>query len=172
MVKKFLLVALLSLSSFALELVDGTITAHTEVFGDSTINPATDKIDIDLSMGESVTTLNGIVSINSANLISDNLDRDKHMYEVLNIEKYPKISFNIKSIKEIDKEYLINGVLNLHSTSKELDIIATIKESKNTLLLDSNFSIKMSDFGMEPPKILFLKVRDLVDLSIHLNLKK
>ncbi|PLY07201.1 MAG: YceI family protein [Arcobacter sp.] len=172
--RKLILVAFLSIFSFANNLVlqEGEIVAHTEIFGDSKIDPMTKVIDSKITMNENIESIKGNVTINSLSLVSDNLDRDKHMYEVLNIKVNPTISFEFKSIEKNDLDYKINGYLTLNGVKKEISSITTIVDDQKLLNLSGNFSIKLTEFNMEPPSLLFLTVRDQIDIKYNLSYTK
>jgi len=155
----------------SLSLVKGKIQAHTEVFGDSTINPQTENIVTELEKSDSLESIKGKFQIEAISLISDNKDRDKHMYEVLNVENSPKIVFILNSISKQEDSYLLSGILILNNISKPITSKATIKEVEKNINLNGDFSIKLTDFGMEPPTMFFLTVRDQIDIKYDFNFK-
>ncbi len=152
-----------------LQLVDGKIKAHTEVFGDSTINPETTHIKAKIKKDDSIESINGEFSINSMSLVSDNKDRDKHMYEVLKVSAAPIISFYITSIEKVEDKYKINGILKMNHIRKNISSMATISHAENIVKMDGDFSINLSDFGLDPPTMFFLSVRDQVDINYNFN---
>ncbi len=157
-----------------LQLQDGLIKAHTEVFGDSTIDPETKDIKTDLTIQKSLESITGKIFIKAGDLVSDNKDRDSHMYKSLKIASHPLITYRINSIsKKADKEnsYILKGVLELHGIKKQLAADAVMVQKKGLINIRSNFFINMSDFGVEPPVLLFLSVRDRVDIDVNINLK-
>ncbi len=172
--RKLFILVILSIFSFGNNLIleKGEIIAHTEIFGDSDINPATKEIDSKFIMNENIESIEGLISIKSLSLTSDTPDRDKHMYEVLNITINPTINFEIKTVKKVDDLYEINGFLTLNGIEKEITSRASIIEEKDFLNLKGDFSIKLSEFNMEPPSLLFLTVRDQIDIKYNLSYTK
>ncbi len=170
------LIFFLSLSAFlfadTFRFSQGEIMAHTEVFGDSNINPKSNQIQSSLDMSNGITSLKGIIEIKSISLKSSNEARDKHMYELLNVAFNPKISFTINKIIAIDKQYKIIGVLELNGIDKKVETIASITNEKDVLDLKGDFSIELTQFNMEPPTMFFLKVRDKIDIQYELSYKK
>ncbi len=170
------LIFLLVFGAFALAndlvLQEGKIAAHTEVFGDSTIDPVSTQIDSKLTMDDTIETIKGTLSIPSLSLISDNKDRDKHMYDVLKIDINPTIAFNIVSITKAAEDYKIKGFLTLNKVVKQVETVATISDDNGTIALDGNFSILLTDYGMEPPSMFFVTVRDQIDIHYTLTYKK
>ncbi|MFA9372962.1 MAG: YceI family protein [Poseidonibacter sp.] len=170
------LLILMFLSCFAfssnLELVQGEIKAHTEVFGDSEINPSTKKIDTNLSINSiDFKSIRGKVLINSGDLKSSKEARDENMYELLNTKVYPSVVFDIKDIKKEDKNYIISGLLTLNGVTKELSSQATIIKIDENIQLMGDFNILLSQFNMEAPTMFFLTVRDQIDINYTLVLK-
>ncbi|AXX88500.1 YceI family protein [Malaciobacter marinus] len=173
MVKLVFTLILTSLIIFAnaqdLKFINGEIKAHTEIFGDSNINPSTKNITSHLSIDKNIDSLKGIILLNTLSLHSNNQERDFSMYEVLNSSKFPRIFFKIISIKKLKKSYELKGFLTLNGIEKQLTTSAQIKQENEKLVLDGNFFIKLTSFNIQPPSLLFLKVRDKIDISYHLN---
>lgn len=122
-------------------------------------------------MDDSIESLKGTVALNTLDLVSDNSDRDAHMYETLGVKEFTKISFDIKKIIKIQDSYSIGGSLKLHGVEKALVVPATIIKTNDGVNITSKFSFNMSEYGIEPPTLLFLTVRDLVDIDVNLELK-
>ncbi|WP_266096005.1 hypothetical protein [Aliarcobacter cryaerophilus] len=47
-----------------------------------------------------------------------------------------------------------------------------ISEEKSNILLNGKFSFNLTDFNLEPPSMLFLKVRDQIDITYKIYLKR
>ncbi|WP_162984513.1 YceI family protein [Poseidonibacter antarcticus] len=171
--RSMILILVFTVFSFGSNLIlqKGEIIAHTRIFGDSKIDPKTKNISSSLIISKNVESIKGNITITSISLKSDNLDRDEHMYKVLNILKYPKINFQIKSIKKIDENYQINGILTLNGQEKEVLSIATISEHKDEVSILGYFSINLTQFNIEPPSLLFLTVRDKIEIKYDLLYK-
>jgi polyisoprenoid-binding protein YceI len=171
---KLILVLALSFCAFAnsLELQQGEIIAHTEVFGDSEIDPKTKDISSILSKDKNIESIRGDININFISLKSQKEDRDQHMYKLFYTKLYPKVSFEIKSIKKQESNYQINGILTLNNTKRNISSFANINEEKNSLNIGGNFSIKLTQFNIEPPTLLFLTVRDQIDIKYNLSYTK
>ena len=175
MVKKLLLIFVtpLILLSSELQLVEGSIKAHTEVFGEPNINPMTNKINTNLSINDGIESITGDITINAMSLVSDSSDRDANMYETLGAMDFSTINFKVLNISKSQDGYTIGGVLNLHGVSKGVEAKGVISNIKNNMIdLNSKFTIKMTDYGIEPPTMLFLTVRDEVDIDVNLKLQR
>jgi polyisoprenoid-binding protein YceI len=167
---KLVLVLLFALIANAneLKLLDGQIQAHTEVFGDSTINPETKNIVANIQKADSLESISGEFIINSSTLVSDNKDRDKHMYEVLKSTINPTISFTIIAIQKAGDKYKIIGNLKMNKITHQVTSLADITKN-DKINMHGDFSINLTDYGIEPPTMFFLTVRDKIDIKYNFN---
>jgi polyisoprenoid-binding protein YceI len=161
-----------SLFANTLEFKSGFIQANTSIMGDSNINPKSTAITTALSIEGTPQTLKGDISLDLLSLKSENSSRDEHMYEALKAKENKLVSFSIKEVTKVENGYTIFGTLHLNHVDKEVQTVAKINESDDTMTLKGGFSIKMSDFKIEPPTLLFLSVRDQVDINYALELSQ
>jgi len=175
MISKLSLAVLLTASVYGgnLTFESGIIKAHTEVFGDKTIDPFTKKAVSHLTIEDAPATLRGTIEIGVNTLISDNRKRDEHMQEALESSVFPKAVFEVKEvIPKGEGSYTLKGIMNLHGVSKAMSFEGTIAEEEGKVHIKAATAMKMSDFGIKPPKMMFLTVRDQVDLSVDVSLKR
>ncbi len=171
---KILLVLAFSLVAWAgnLSIAKGEIKAHTEVFGDSEINPTTKNVKADLTMADSIESIKGKIYFETLSLISEKKDRDSNMYELLKAEKFKTISFDVKNIVKNENDYDITGVVSLNGVQKNISSKAVINKSNNQISMVGGFSFNLTDFGLEPPTMLFLTVRNQIDISYNISLNE
>lgn len=171
---KILIILCLSLAAIAssLNIQKGEIIAHTEVFGDSQINPSTKEINTFLTIQKEVESIRGKIYFDTITLISEKRDRDSNMYELLNFQKYKNISFDISSIVKNENGYDVNGDLTLNGITKNISTKGEIINNKDAILLKGGFSFNLTDFNLEPPTMFFLTVRNQIDISYNIQLKK
>lgn len=174
MFKKLVFTLTLGLSLYAsnLSVSNSAIMAQTEVFGDSQITPITRDIKGELTIENSLESIRGNIYFKTITLISDKKDRDKNMYKLLNVDKFETISFDIKNIIKNEINYDISGILTLNGISKDIIVKSDIGEEKSNILLNGKFSFNLTDFNLEPPSMLFLKVRDQIDITYKIYLKR
>jgi len=175
--KNLLLLISLGLPLLAgnLQLQEGVVKAHTEQMMDSTINPEHKDLKVDMNMhNNDIATLNGTITVQMDMFISDNSDRDEHMHESLEVDKFALATYIIKKVVQSgeNNNYTLSGVLDFHGVKKELSFNAKILNENSTLSVEAESSMKMSDYGIEMPCMLFMCVRDKVDLSARLVLNK
>jgi len=155
-----------------LTFVKGSVLAHTSVFGDSSINPASSHIISHLKINKDVSSLHGSVDVSLMDLKSDNTKRDEHMHKVIDTEKYTKTTYSIKKvIKDSSGRYNIEGILSLHGVKKPVTLHGIVSKQGKTLHIKAKTSFKMSSFGIKPPKMFFLTVRDRLDMKIDTTYK-
>ncbi|MDP2851233.1 MAG: YceI family protein [Sulfuricurvum sp.] len=166
---------LLATSAFAgnLSFESGSIKAHTEVFGDSSIDPTAKKATSHLSMDAAPATLKGTIEISMSDLISDNKKRDTNMQETLESSTFPKAVFEVKEVVvKGGDNVILKGAMNLHGVTKPMSFEGTVSEEASKVRIKVKSSMKMTDFGITPPKMVFLVVRDQVDLNVDVVLKR
>jgi len=162
-----------SLTAANLSFESGMIKAHTEVFGDSTIDPMAKKATSHLSMDASPSTLKGSIEVSIGDLFSDNKKRDEHMQEALESASFPKAIFDIKEVVSKGGDaYALKGTMNLHGVSKPMSFDGTISEEGNKVRIKATSGLKMTEYGIKPIKLMFLTVRDQVDLNVDVTLKR
>lgn len=114
-----------------------------------------------------VTSLKGSVDVSLVKFKSDNKDRDEHMYKVIDVKKYTKTTYTIESVtKNTAGSYNIKGTLDLHGVTKPITLLGEVSENGDAVSIKAKTSFNMSDFGIEPPSMFFLTVRDLLDMTI------
>lgn len=172
----FKLLVILSLALFAnannLTIQNGEIKAHTEVFGDSEINPTTKNVKADLTIEDTIESIKGKIYFEVLTLVSDKKGRDENMHELLKVEKFKTISFDIKSITKNGNAHDINGVVTLNGVSKNITAKTTIIKDNNQITLKGGFSFNLTDFSLEPPVMMFLTVRNQIDISYNILLSE
>lgn len=174
MVKRLIFLLAVPLMVFGgnLTLKSGVIQAHTEVFGDSSIDPSVSKIQADLSMQNSnVESLKGTLSFNIMDFKSSNDGRDEHMQEMFDLKKQANVSLTILSVTKKERKYLIDGIMKIHGVKKPVELSSTIVQKGHQILINSDFSVKVTDYAMEQPSMLFFTVRDRVDVNASLTLE-
>ncbi len=173
--KKFLLLVAMSVSVLMggnLSVVTGVVKAHTEVFGDSQIDPETSGITSHLSIAEGIESLSGSVDISMKGLRSDEESRDENMMETIESEKFPFATYTLTKVEKVEIGYLIHGVLDFHGVKNPLTMVVDIEQEGKTVMIKGKSSFKMSSFGVEPPVLLFLTVRDKVDIIVDATFKE
>ncbi len=167
-----LLLASSCLMAGNLAITQADVKAHTEVLGDSAINPKTTNLTSHLTMGNDIESIGGTIDISMLSLKSDNAKRDEHMAKSIESAKYALATYTFSKVKKSAAGYTVNGILDFHGVKKPLTIQAEIRYIKDEISFKGTSSFLMSSYNMTPPKMFFLTVRDQIDLTINVTFKK
>ncbi|HBC03363.1 MAG TPA: YceI family protein [Aequorivita sp.] len=92
--------------------------------------------------------------------------------------KYPKATFK-GTIQDFDaskasekREYLINGIFNLHGVDKKMDVPAVISVNDGVVTLTAQFVLKPEGFNIKIPSIVSNKIAENVNVSVTFQLQK
>lgn len=170
----FALFLTLPLLAGNLELKEGFVAAHTEMMMDSSIDPLNNDLHADMSMeGDDLMTLRGKLWVEMSLFSSDNAKRDKNMHETNEVEKYPLATYSISTLTHIrENAYTLNGELTFHGKTKPFSFNTEIFLTGETVTINATSKLLVSDFGMEMPCMLFMCVKDQVDIFAKAVLSK
>jgi polyisoprenoid-binding protein YceI len=176
--KKFLFIVLLGLPLLAsnLNLTEGFVAAHTEVTGDSTIDPLNTELKANITMDQTLESLRGNFSIAMKYFSSDNKKRDVHMNETTDVKDFPLATYTIKNVAKTkgDNNYMLSGNLNFHGVDKTVDFDVEMTQDSKEVVIKGKSSILVSDYGIDMPCLggFFLCVDDKVELFVKATLAK
>ena len=93
--------------------------------------------------------------------------------------QYPKTSFK-GSILNFDSNALSNqprtvqltGELSMHGVTKPINVSATVFKTDERITLESSFSVKTSDFGIEIPSLVRKQIDENVQIQVSLPLQR
>lgn len=109
------------------------------------------------------------VTVQAAELRSDNAARDKHLREkVLEVQRFPTITLTAREFKPAPAangargEGVLVGVLALHGVERPITIPLQYTVDNGQLQAHARFAIDLTDFAVVPPSLLGLTVRKQV----------
>ena len=102
---------------------------------------------------------------------SGNSSRDSHALEAVEGRKYPKVIFASRSVKRDSAGYLVAGDLTFHGVTRPVEMRVVPGEAKDRITIKGEFSINMSEYGVKPPSLLFIKIKDELTLRFDLSAK-
>lgn len=76
---------------------------------------------------------------------------DENTYKALKAAEYPTISYKIKSFGVTDGKVHLTGVLTIAGVTKEVKFPATYVVEGDRVRFQGAYSLKMTDFGIDPP---------------------
>ncbi len=147
------------------------------------------KVDVSLSINIKDITVSpkGTVIVDLNSLKTGIEMRDKDMREkFLETDKFANALFNLSEFTSVSSKELVDGIRNkasakgkltIHGVTKEISAPVTLyyfKDSERTknrlkgnlLSVSTVFTIKLSDYGITVPEILFYKLEDSLTISV------
>lgn len=111
-------------------------------------------------------------SVKAESLKSGKSGMDKNTYKALNTDKHKTIDFNLSSVSQIEKisenhfKATVKGDLTISGVKKSISLTLNIKLEGAKLLIDGEKSLKMTDYGVKPPKALLgtIKTGDAIKI--------
>ena len=126
---------------------------------------------IRLSDPEQLGDAEACVAIDAASLDTGNSTRDDTMRkDHLETAKYPTIDFRLARVESARRdpggwEFTAGGTLLLHGVSREIRLPVRARPDGDAVRLTATLPLKMSDYQIPIPKLLFIAVDDQVQVS-------
>lgn len=115
------------------------------------------------------------ISTDLRTLKTDNALRDQHMRDtLLEVGRFPRATFTASEFRPAPGakmeggEGTLSGTLTLHGIERPVSLPIRYAVNGTTLQGEGTLLVKLTDFGMTPPRLLGLKVRDQVTVEIRL----
>lgn len=115
------------------------------------------------------------VQLNS--LDAGNSMYNRHMKEnYLETDKYPYAAYDGRIVEIVlnpDSSFTVraSGVFSIHGKKKNLDIIGVARPSDNGLNIQSSFAVILSDYDIKLPKLMFVKVDEIIKVTLAFYIK-
>jgi polyisoprenoid-binding protein YceI len=115
-------------------------------------------------------------SVPAESLKSEHKAMDKNTYKALNTNKYSTISFSVEiaGIKPSGTSgYILTtkGKLTISGVTKEIWLIANgVVNADKSISYSGSYKLKMKDFNVEPPSIMFGAIKTGNDVVVKFNL--
>lgn len=106
-------------------------------------------------------------------LKTGNSRRDRDMYQTLNVEDHPFAEFTGTLATPFDinsgdrQEVTVTGEFTIHGVTTEKTVHGILKVQDDGLWLEAEWVHDITDHEIEPPGILFYRVRDEMDVRIQ-----
>lgn len=106
--------------------------------------------------------------------------RDAEMRERLDVERHPELRFEWTGFELEHLERATAtlrghalGTLTIRGVGRPVRVPVQVEaDPEGQLRLTAAFALKMSDFGVDPPRLLFVRVKDEVTVRVSLRLRR
>jgi polyisoprenoid-binding protein YceI len=123
--------------------------------------------------------ITGVLRIRTASLRTGNESRDRDMRRVLEAGKHPEIRFTIGAVEPsfssitpgADVLLTVKGGLALRGVERPLAFLARARLRDDQIWVRGESKLRLTDFGIPPPRRLFLAVGDQVSVSFDVTLE-
>ena len=99
---------------------------------------------------------------------SGNSNLDSNSLRVLDALKFPNVIFKSTSIKQENEQIIIDGIMNFHGIEKDITISAELVQLDESIKLSGKFSVYLTEFLVDRPSLLTMKVDDEINLEFEL----
>jgi polyisoprenoid-binding protein YceI len=103
---------------------------------------------------------------------SGNPNRDAHSVEVLEAIQYPNVTFSSTSIAVNGNNLKVTGNLTFHNVTKPVTFDAVREDKNKNISVKGSFSILLTDYKIDRPSFMLMKVEDKMDLSFVMIFNK
>lgn len=111
-------------------------------------------------------------------LKSEHKSMDNNTYKALKAGKHPEIAYTLSSATVIPVNATTftiktRGKLTIAGTTRETDVEATAKlNPDNSISVSGSKKLKMTDYGVTPPKVMMIKTGNDLTISYQLKLTR
>ncbi len=122
--------------------------------------------------------VSGSVTVHPADLKTGIEGRDRDLRKALETEKYPEIRFTVEEVQasfpslaeRADIAVTIKGVMVIRRVERPMTWTGRARIDEGKLWVRGEAELKLTDFGITPPRKFFLAVGDGVRLGFDLRL--
>lgn len=104
-----------------------------------------------------------------------NLMRQHFNENYMHTEEYPEATFAGKMVgfemKEGTQEVTAKGTLTIHGISHDVEHAGTVTVTDGQISMEAKFPVKLEDYDVERPKLLWKNIAEVVEVTVALNYK-
>ena len=100
---------------------------------------------------------------------------DRELERRLEVRRYPRLRADVRQVSALEgaNRYRVTGQVRFHGTRKSAEGEVTLRvRDERTIEIDGERDFDMRDFGLDPPKILMLRVYPEVRVRAHIVAKR
>ena len=101
---------------------------------------------------------------------SGNRIQDREMRRRFDVSRYPTITATVTHGEALEGEgrYRAAAQLTMHGQTREITGDVQLGVNGTTMSIDGQQVINVKEFGIDPPRLIILKVEPDVDLQVHI----
>jgi polyisoprenoid-binding protein YceI len=168
---------LLSAASFTFAQKFKSTTSNVHFYSDAPVEDI-EATNLDGQSALDLSTGDIVFSIPIKSFTFEKSLMQEHFNEnYLESDKYPRAFFKGKvSNYDVSKPEFQNasakGFITIHGVEKELSTEGQIKINGNSFELKAKFPVKLEDFKIKIPKVVFYNIAEIVDVTVTFNYEK
>lgn len=99
--------------------------------------------------------------------------RDRDMFRTLNVTEYPFAEFTGSLETTFDhnsgdrQSVVVSGEFTIHGVTRELEVEGYLQKQGDSIKLEAEWILNLHDYDIEPPRILFVEVREDQEIRIE-----
>lgn len=97
---------------------------------------------------------------------------DKNLHHDLESDKFPAIHFSLDSYRLEGLTVTAQGVLGIHGQSKPVTLVGLLAAQDGGLVVSGVYPLVMSDYGVKPPVVMFMKAANKVKIVFGFKLSE
>lgn len=109
----------------------------------------------------------GQVCVELGRFDSDNALRDADARGVFDVNKFPQSCLDLERLTQTGEDAVLVGTLEISGTRRPVRIAGKLTREGNTFRFQGGFNTRFSEWKLEPPSLLFLRVNDPVEVRLE-----
>ncbi len=125
-------------------------------------------------------TARGSLTVRAGSIATGNVLRDRNAERgVFEADRYPVVRYAVTDVQAHPADLpdggtsrvVVTGELTMHGATREVVATGTVARRGDRLEAHLHLDVRLTDFGMDRPRFLFIQVDDLVKVTVDLALR-
>ncbi|WP_299426901.1 YceI family protein [uncultured Meiothermus sp.] len=109
----------------------------------------------------------GQVCVDLGRFDSGNILRDADARGVFDSNRFPQSCLEVERLTQTGEDAVLVGSLEISGTQRPIRIAGRLTREGNLLRFQGSFMTRFSEWNLQPPSLLFLRVNDLVEVRLE-----
>lgn len=136
-----------------------------------TVNGITKEFACTVDLSEDTASSRVRVSADVKTFDSGNPNRDDHALEAIKARKHPQVVFASDSVRKDGDHWRIHGKLTFAGQTRPVDFTVVPKREGGRTRIAGTFAVKLTDFGVKRPSLMFVPSEDRLTIRFDLVAK-